>query len=171
MTIYLLLLVMARFHNDPRVGMTLFDAGVLLVTPVKVVGLFAVLAPLVVPRPKDAAPRSSSSMGVLFLAFAAVPLIEAVAFRLPTPGQSISSLLSLGCMLIATRSLIVTQERMLKAIRTLTLASAVACLWTFKQYFLQHFDRPPGLEQDPNYEALTLVAGLPLAAWLALAER
>ena len=31
-------------------------------------------------------------------------------------------------------------------------------------------DRPPGLEQDPNYEALTLLTSLPLALWMARYE-
>ena len=45
--------------------------------------------------------------------------------------------------------------------------SAFASLWVYKEHFLQHSTNPAGLEQDSNYEALTLVTGIPLATWLA----
>lgn len=59
---------------------------------------------------------------------------------------------------------------MLKVVRVTILASALASLWIYKQHFVQHLDRPAGLEQDPNYEALTLVTSIPLAIWMARHE-
>jgi O-antigen ligase len=43
-------------------------------------------------------------------------------------------------------------------------------MWIYKQYFIQHFPRVSGLEQDSNYEALTLVTGIPLAVWMVRYE-
>ena len=57
MIFYYLLLFFTRFHSDPRLGETLFNAAFVQVTPVKVVGLLTVAAALVAPRPADAAPR------------------------------------------------------------------------------------------------------------------
>jgi O-antigen ligase len=169
MTIYYVLLAMARFHSDPRLSAVLFDTGIVLVTPVKVVGLLAVLAALLLPPAEDAAPRRGV-IGVLFLTFAALPVAATLASGLPAPSLSISSLLSFSMMLIATRSLVTTKERITRTVRVMVLTSGLASLWIYRQHFIQHIDRPPGLEQDPNYEALTLLACLPLAAWLARNE-
>src|SRR5579863_760630 len=106
MSLYYLLLLFTRFHSDPRVGMPLFNAGVVLVTPVKVVGLFTVLAAFEVRQPADAAPRLSNPLGVVFFAFAALQVIEVLAFRLPIPSAAISSLVSIGLLLVATRALV-----------------------------------------------------------------
>jgi O-antigen ligase len=170
MSLYYLLLVMSRFHSDPRVGKALFDTGFVFVTPVKIVGLLTVLVALLLPRPEEAAPRLRSPQSVLFLLFAILPVLETLAFSLPTPSTSISSLISFAFLMVATRLLVTTDDRMRKTVRVMILASTLASLWIYKEYFLQHFDRPGGLEQDPNYEALTLVTGIPLAIWMARHE-
>jgi len=89
MNLYYLLLVMARFHSDPRVGAPLFSAGVVVVTPVKIVGLFTILAALVAGRPADAAPRLRNSLGVLWLGFAVMQVLGTLVFRLPTPSVQV----------------------------------------------------------------------------------
>ena len=170
MIFYYLLLVMTRFHFDPRVGKALFDTGIVLVTPVKIAGLLTVLVALFLPTPVAAAPRLPSSQTILFLFFAILPVLVTLAFSLPMPSTSISSLISFAFLMVATHLLVRTEDRMRKTVRVMILASALASLWIFKQHFLQHFDRPGGLEQDPNYEALTLVTGIPLAIWMARHE-
>lgn len=170
MTLYYLLLFLTRFHSDPRVGMPLFSAAFVLVTPVKVVGLLTILAALVVQRPPNAAPRLRTSLGLIFFAFAALQILEALVYRLPTPTDSISSLVSIGLLLVATRTLVSTEERMRKVVRVMILVSAFASMWIYRQYFMQHFPRVSGIEQDSNYEALTLVAGIPLAVWMVRYE-
>ncbi len=170
MILYYLLLLMTRFHNDPRFGMVLLDAGIVVVTPAKVVGLFTVVVALLAPRPKDAAPRRANPLGVLWTAFAIVQVLGTIAFGLPIPSESISSLLSFTLMLLATRLLITTEDRMAKSVRMLVFASALASLWLYKEHFWQHFYRAEGVEQDANYEALTLVMSIPLAVWMARYE-
>jgi O-antigen ligase len=166
MSLYYSLLLFTRFHSDPRLGTPLFNAGFVLVTPVKVVGLFTVLAALVAERPSDAAPRLRNSLPVVFFAFTVIQVLEVLAFRLPIPSTSISSLVSIGLLMVATRALISTEERMRKAVRMMILASAFASLWIYRQHFLQHVFPANGIEQDTNYEALTLVMGIPLAIWM-----
>ena len=170
MSLYYLLLLMARFHLDPRVGAVLFNMGFLILTPVKLVGLAVVFASLIAQPPQHAAPRLRSLLVPLWSAFAILPIIEAFAFQLPTPSESISSLMSFSLLLIATRRMVTTEERLTKTVRIMILASSFATLWTYKGAFVQHLDRPPGLEQDPNYEALTLITGIPLSIWMVRHE-
>lgn len=167
MILYYLLLLMTRFHSDPRLGATLFDAGIVVVTPIKIVGLLTVLAACVAAAPEDAAPRHRNSLGLVWTAFAVMPVLESLAFGLPTPFQWISAMLSFSLMLLTTRHLIVTKERMVMAVRVLIIATAFGSLWLYKQYFLQHVSRAQGLEQDSNYEALTLVTAIPMAIQIA----
>lgn len=170
MSLYYLLLVFTRFHSDPRVGTPLFHAGFVEMTPIKIVGLFTVLAALIARRPADAAPRLKNLLGVVFFAFATLQVLELLVFRPPTPSNSISSLVSLGLLLLATRALVNTEERMRKAVRVMILAYAFGSLWLYKQHFLQHIARVDGLEQDANYEALMLVTAIPLAVWMVRDE-
>ena len=170
MNLYYLLLLFTRFHSDPRVGLPLFNASFVQVTPVKVLGLFTVFAALVAQRPADAVPRLKNSLGLIVFAFAAYQILELLVFRLPTPSNSISALVSIGMLLVATRALVSTEERMRKTVRVMILTSAFASLWLYRGHFLQHISRVGGLEQDPNYEALTLVTGIPLAVWMARYE-
>jgi O-antigen ligase len=170
MSLYYILLLFTRFHSDPRVGMPLFHAAFVIVTPVKVVGLFTILAALVAQRPTDASPRLRNSLGVVFFAFAALQVLEVLAFSLPTPSASISSLVSIGLLLLATRALISTEERMRKAVRVMIMTSAFASLWIYRQHFLEYVGPANGIEQDTNYESLTLVMGIPLAIWMVRYE-
>ncbi len=170
MTFYYVLLFLTRFHSDPRAGMPLFNAAFVPVTPVKIAGCLTVFAVLVIPRPKDAVPRRRNVLGVVYFAFAAIQILEVAVFRLPMPADSLSALVSFGLFLIATRALVSTEERMRKTVRAMILASAFASLWLYKQHFLQHFARPDGIEGDSNYEALTLVTGIPLALWMVRYE-
>jgi O-antigen ligase len=166
MFFYYILLWMTRFHSDPRVGLTLLNLGGMPITVVKIFGSFTVLAAMVMSSPKNAAVRRASGLEAAFLAFAIIPVVATIAFGYQTPSITISSLISFALMLFATRIIVCTKERMFGAVRVMTLASGVATLWIFKAHFLQHMSRPPGLEQDPNYEALTLVAGIPVALWI-----
>src|SRR5260370_14359751 len=109
MILYYLLLFFTRFHSDPGVGMPLFNVWFVQVTPVKVLGLFAVFAALMARRPADAVPRLKNSLGVVFFAFAAYQIIELLVFRPPTPSNSISSLVSIGLLLLSTRALVSTE--------------------------------------------------------------
>src|SRR5487761_877224 len=137
MTLYYLLLLLTRFHADPRVGMPLFYAGFVLVTPVKIVGLFAILAAIVTPRPANAGPHLTSFLGLVFFVFGALQILEVFIFSVPTPSGPIASLVSIGMLLVATRTLICTEERMRKAVRVMILASAFASLWIYRQHFFQ----------------------------------
>jgi O-antigen ligase len=166
MILYYLLLVFTRFHSDPRVGMQLFYAGFVEVTPIKILGLLTVLIALMARRTADAAPRLKNSLGMVFFAFVGLQVLEVLVFRPPTPSNSISSLVSLGLLLVATRALVNTEERMRKAVRVMILAYAFGSLWLYKQHFIQHISRVDGLEQDANYEALMLVTAIPLAVWM-----
>ncbi len=170
MTAYYLLLWMSRFHSDPRIGVTLLNAGPLLITPVKLVGFLAVLVAMFAARPDGAAVRLRNPIAWIFPVYVVVPVIVTLFAGQPTPSNPISSLLSFYLMLVATRLLVTTDQRAFKSVRVLTLASAVGSLWIYRQHFLQHIDRPTGLEQDPNYEALTLVTALPLAIWMTRHE-
>ena len=162
-----LMLFLNRFHNDPRVGSVLFQLGPLVVTPVKIVGLSVVLFAIVARRHSNEPGQRSDFLSVLFLAFCTIPIIEVLALQLPSPAESISSLISLALLLIAMRLLVTSEDRMVTTIRVLIMISAFASLWVYKEHFLQHSTNPAGLEQDSNYEALTLVTGIPLATWLA----
>jgi O-antigen ligase len=175
MILYYLMLLMNRFHSDPRFGMVLFDSGIVVVTPVKVVGLLAVMAAMFEShfsenRPKNSAPRLSNPLGVLFLGFLMIPILATCAFGTAMPADSISIAISFGLMLMVTRLLLGTEKRILKSIRVLILASSLASLWLYREHFIQHFARAEGVEQDANYEALTLITGIPLALWLARHE-
>ena len=170
MILYYILLFLTRFHSDPRVGMQLFDAAFVVVTPVKIVGLLTIVAAIVAPQPAGAAPRLRNSLGLVFFAFAALQVLEVLIYQLPTPSDSYSSLVSIGLLLVATRNLVSTEERMRKAVRFMVLASAFASLWLYKQHFVQGISRVNGLEQDANYESLTLVTGIPLAIWMVRYE-
>ncbi|MHB8383993.1 MAG: O-antigen ligase family protein [Candidatus Binataceae bacterium] len=111
-----------------------------------------------------------NSLGLVFFAFAALQVLEVLIYQLPTPSDSFSSLVSIGLLLVATRNLVSTEERMRKAVRFMILASAFASLWLYKQHFIQGISRVNGLEQDANYESLTLVTGIPLAIWMVRYE-
>lgn len=166
MTFYWLFLCLAPFQTHPVLGATLFQAGFLPITPIKLAGVLAVAAALLSPRPPDAAERANTAISPLYAAFALYPLFSTVILGRGVPSISMSALLSFAMLLIATRSLICTRARLLATIRVLVFAEAVGTLWLFKQYYILHWDVPVGPSSDANYEALALVMVLPLAIFL-----
>lgn len=170
MSLYYLLLLIIPFHSDPRLGANLFTAGAMIVTPAKIVGLLAVFVALIMPRPEGAAPRLANPLAVLFVPFAIFPVLATLVFGLPIPVESVSALISAALLLMATRRLANTRERMFKVSRTLVLAFAFGSLWVYKQHFIGHAISAWGLEQEPNYEALMLLTSIPLGFWMARHE-
>src|SRR5271154_928305 len=112
MTLYYLMLFFARFHDDPRLGSTFLNAGFLMVSPVKVVGALAMIAALVSTRPADAPPRQRNVMVGLFLFLPMLPLAESLSSGVKLPDEWLSHVVSFTIMLLATRLLICTEERM-----------------------------------------------------------
>ena len=170
MSFYYLLLAITPFHADPRVGQVLFDLGVAIVTPAKIVGLLAVFAAIAVPAGENRAPRLRSVISWLFVPFALIPIIASLSAGLPTPTQTISQLLSAVLLLIATHGLVRTRERLFNVIRTLVLAFAFSSLWVYKQHFIDHTELSWGVENENNYEALMLLLSIPMAFWMARYE-
>jgi hypothetical protein len=168
---YYLLILMARFHSDPRFGVPLFHIGPILATPVKFAGLFAVLAALLGAPPHAGALRRPNGLAPVFLIFATLPVLTSLAFGLPIPNDPISSFISFGFLFVCTRLLITTEDRLVRSVRVIVLATTLGSLWLYKQHFLSHVSRPDGIEGDCNYEALTLVMDLPLAVWMAAHEQ
>jgi len=170
MSLYYLLLFFARFHDDPRVGSTFLNAGFLMISPVKVVGAGAMIAALISKRPAAAPPRQASALTGLFLFLPVLPLVESIASGNPIPNEWLSHVVSFILMLMTTRLLVCTEQRMRTTIRVFVFVYLFSTLWIFKQHFIQHQDRVFGLELDPNYEALGLVMVIPLAVWLGRHE-
>jgi len=170
MTLYCLLLLFTPFHSDPRMSHTLFQTSIMIVTPVKVLGM-AALAAAFLSRPNhESAPRLQSSLPLLFVPFAVFPPFATLISGLPMPTANVSQLISAALLFGATRPLLRTKERMVEAVRTLVVGFAIGSLWVYKQHFLQHAGQAWGLEGDPNYEALMLLLPTPLAFWMALNE-
>jgi O-antigen ligase len=169
--LYYIMLFFARFHDDPRLGGTLFNAGFLMVSPVKIVGGLALIAALISARPSHAAARQPNSLVALFLFLPVLPFTTATVSGVKVPDEWLSHVLSFITMLLATRLLVCTDARMQSTIRALVLVYLFSTLWIFKQHFLLNEDRVYGLEGDPNYEAVGLVMVMPLAVWLAHHEK
>jgi hypothetical protein len=164
MTLYYLLLLVTPFHNDPRLGVVLFNpGGGFMATPVRVLGLFTVAAALLAPPPANSAPRLRNPLPLLFIAFAILPVLEIIIFRLPMAADEIGQLISAALLFLATRPLLRTRDRMLNAMRILVLGFALSSLWVYKQHFIQHVSRAWGVEGEANYEALMLLFLLPVA--------
>jgi len=163
---YYLLLFATPFHSDPRLGKVLFNAGVMIVTPVKLLGLLTVAAAFLSPQPELSAPHLRNTPLLLFVPFAILPVVTVFVFDLPTPAGQISQLLSAALLFAATRPLIRTKERMFKVARTLVVAFAFSSLWVYKEYFIEHGGRAWGLEGESNYEALMLLLSLPIGFWM-----
>ena len=170
MTLYYLLLILTRFHADPRLGPPLFRIAFIIITPVKIVGFFTIIAALVARRPADAAPLLTNPLALFFFSFATLQILEILVFRLPIPSASVSSLISIGLMLVATRALVSNEDRLRKTVRVMIVTSAIASMWIYRQYFILHVFPANGIEQDTNYESLTLVTGIPLAVWMVRYE-
>ncbi len=170
MTIYYLLLICERFHDYPHLNGQLFKAGFILVTITKVVGVAAVAAAMIMPRPLGAATAERGALAPLFIAFALWSLLGTLAFGWPLPAVSLSYLISLSLLMAATRSLVCTPGRARNVIRVGVLAAGLATAWCYKQYFMEGAPRAWGVGLDANYEALSMVMMIPLAAWMACAE-
>jgi hypothetical protein len=171
MPLYYLLLFAIPFHSDPRLGMNLFSAGPIIVTPVKVLGLLAVASAWLSPQPEASVPRISNPMPLLFVPFAVIPIVVMIVFSLPTDAGQIGQLISTALLFSATRPLVRTQERMVNVTRVLVCAFAFSSLWVYKQYFVEHLSRPYGLENESNYEAMMLLLSIPMAFWMGCYER
>ncbi len=170
MSFYYLLLFIAPFHNDPRVGRVLFNMGVAIVTPAKLVGLLAVAGAFASAALENSAPRLRSIIAWIFVPFAVIPVVATLSEGLPTPTAMISQLLSAALLYVATRRLVRTRDRLFKVARVLVLAFAFSSLWVYKQHFIEHLQRPWGVEGENNYEALMLLVAIPMAFWMARHE-
>jgi O-antigen ligase len=165
---YYILIAVERFHDWPYLGGALFSLAFFPVTVVKMVGLVTVITAIFAPRPDGAVPRHTSTLGIVFVAFAVVPVLATVGSGLPLP-ESLSNLISLLLLLVATRRLISTYPRVTRTIRAVVIVAAISTFWSFKQALLEG-GRTWGVNGDPNYEALTLVMMIPLALWMVRAD-
>src|SRR5713101_7259577 len=110
MALYYLLLLTTPFHSDPRLGKVLLSAGVLIVTPVKILGLLTIAAAFLAARNEASVPRLRSPILLLFVPFAVVPVIATIVFGLPMPAGPIGQLISAALLVAATRPLVRTKE-------------------------------------------------------------
>ena len=161
-----MLLLITPFHADPRVGHVLFETGIAIVTPAKIIGLLAVVGAIAAPAAENMAPRLRSSIPWLFAPFALIPVIATSGAGLPNPTATISQLLSAVLLFIATRRLVRTPERMFNVVRILVLGFAFSSLWVYKQHFIERAPQSWGVEGDSNYEALMLLVSIPMAFWM-----
>jgi O-antigen ligase len=166
MAFYYLFLLLAPFQEHPTLGVVLLDAGLVPITPAKLVGILMVVAAFFAPRPVSAAPRLSTAIPTLYVLFIALPLMEVVVFGTPAPTRSLSALISYGLLLVATRRFVCTPERLKNVFRVLVLAETIGSLWLYNQQYIEHIPNPHGPSSDSNYEALAIVMMLPLAVYL-----
>jgi putative inorganic carbon (HCO3(-)) transporter len=169
-TIYYLLLICERFHDYPHLNNQLCNAGFVPVTITKLTGVAAVAAAMIMPQPTSRAKPARDAMMPLFAAFALWPLLGTLALGLPLPAVSFSYLISLALLMVATRSLVCTPQRARNVIRASVLAAGMGAAWCYKQHFMEGAERAWGVGLDPNYEALSMVMMIPLAAWMGRAE-
>jgi O-antigen ligase len=168
--LYFMFLFLVPFQEHPILGAPLFTVGQIPITLIKVVGVPLVAAALLLPRPRDAAPRPGPTILLLFAAFALYQIIGTFLSSLSFPATDLSTLFAFAILIFATSLLICTRNRMQMTIRTIVLVETFASTWLYKQYYIYHWPRPIGPSNDPNYEALSLVIALPLALWLARHE-
>jgi O-antigen ligase len=170
MTLYYIFLFLVPFQQHPILGAQLFKLGPFPMTPVKLAGIPLVAAAVLMPRPRDAAPRPGTGILLLFAAFALFQLLGTTLSSLSFPSIDASTLSSFAILMIATNLLVSTQDRLQMTIRVIVLVETFASTWLYKQYYIYHMPRPIGPSSDPNYEALSLVVTVPLAIWLARYE-
>ena len=159
------------FQEHPILGAQLFHLGSFPITPIKLVGIPLVAAALLLPRPRDAAPRPSAAILLLFAAFTLFQIVGTTLSSLSFPAADASTLFSFAILMVATNLLISTQHRLQMTIRVIVLVETFASTWLYKQYYIYHWPRPLGPSADPNYEALSLVMTVPLAIWLTQLRR
>jgi O-antigen ligase len=170
-TLYFIFLFLVPFQEHPIMGAQLFHLGSFPVTPIKLVGIPLVAAALLLPRPKDAVPRPSPAILLLFAAFVMFQLLGTTLASLSFPSGDASTMFSFAILMFATNLLISTQSRLRKTIRVIVLVETFASTWMYKQYYIYHYPRPLGPSADPNYEALSLVMTVALAIWLTRYEQ
>jgi O-antigen ligase len=170
MILYYLFLFLVPFQDHPVMGAQLFHLGSFPVTPIKLVGIPLVAAAMILPSPRDAAPRPSSGIIVLFAAFTLFQILGTTLSSLSFPTLDASTLAAFAILMLATNLLITNQHRLQMTIRVIVLVETFASTWMYKQYYIYHWPRPLGPSADPNYEALSLVVTIPLAIWLARYE-
>jgi O-antigen ligase len=167
-TLYFLFLFLVPFQEHPILGAQLFKVASFPITPIKLVGIPLVFAALLLPRPRDAAPRSSAAIFLLFAAFSLFQIAGTIVSYQSFPSSDASTMFSFAILMLATNLLVSTQPRLRMTIRVLVLVETFASTWMYKQYYIYHWIRPIGPSSDPNYEALSLVMTVPLAVWLSL---
>ncbi len=170
MTLYFIFLFLVPFQEHPILGAQLFHVGIFPITPIKLVGIPLVAAALLLPRPRDAAPRPDTEILLLFAAFTMYQVLGTTLSSLSFPSNDASTLVSFAILMFATNMLISTRRRLQMTIRVIVLVETFASTWLYKQYYIFHWPRPIGPSSDPNYEALSLVATVSLAVWLARHE-
>jgi O-antigen ligase len=170
MTLYYIFLFLVPFQEHPVMGAQIFRLGWFPVTPIKLVGMLLVVAVMLMPRPREAAPRPSSAIIVMFGAFALFQVIGTTLSSLAFPSIDASTMIAFAILMFATNILITTKDRLQMTVRVIVLAETFASTWMYRQYYLYHWPRPLGPSSDPNYEALSLVVTLPLAIWLVRYE-
>jgi O-antigen ligase len=170
-TLYFIFLFLVPFQDHPILGAQLFHLGSFPVTPIKLVGIPLVAAAMLLPRPREAAPRPRVEILLLFAAFAVFQVLGTVLSSLSFPATDASTLFSFAILMFATNLLIDTKHRLQMTIRVIVLVETFASLWLYKQYYIDHWPRPLGPSADPNYEALSLVMTVPLAIWLTRYEK
>jgi O-antigen ligase len=170
-TFYFIFLFLVPFQHHPVMGAQLFHVGSFPITPIKLVGIPLVAAAILLPRPRDAAPRPSARILFLFAAFVLFQVLGTTLSSLRFPADDASTLFSFAILMIATNLLISTQNRMQMTIRVIVLVETFASTWLYKQYYIYHWPRPLGPSADPNYEALSLVMTVPLAIWMIRYEQ
>ena len=166
MALYLIFLFLVPFEEHPFLGAQLFHIGAFPITPIKLVGIPLLIGALLLPRPRDAAPRPSTGILLLFAAFAMFQILGTILSSLSFPAFDASTMFSYAILMIATNLLINTEDRLKITIRMIVLVETFASTWLYKQYYIYHWPRPLGPSADPNYEALSLVMTVPLAIWL-----
>lgn len=166
MTLYYLFLLLTPFQTHPKLGATLVSIAGFPVTPIKIEGLLTLAVSFLLPRPRYAARQLSTSISLLYAAFACFPLFATAFLQRPFPLAFTSEIVSFTILLIATRQLISTPNRFVKAMRMIMFAEAFGTLWLYKQYYLLHYLHPNGPVDDSNYEALAIVMAIPVSVWI-----
>ena len=95
-------------------GAQLFHVGPFPMTPIKMVGIPLVAAAILPPRPRDAAPRPSAGILLLFAAFALFQVLGTTLSSLSFPATDASTLLSFAILMFATNLLISTRKQIAK---------------------------------------------------------
>jgi O-antigen ligase len=169
-TLYFIFLFLVPFQDHPVLGAQLFHVGSFPVTPIKLVGIPLVAAAMLLPRPRDAAPRPGPGILLMFAAFALFQVLGTTLSSLSFPVLDASTLVAFAILMIATNLLITTKNRLQMTIRVIVMVETFASTWMYRQYYIYHWPRPLGPSADPNYEALSLVVTVPLAIWMARYE-